>query len=67
VCIFTLPTFKNPFSSWRHELKTTAGKYLLVGLALALGLARIPLITAVVVWLVSAGTVLAIERLLRQR
>ena len=44
-------------------MKTTAGKYILVTVALVLGVLRIPLVSAIIIWVVTAGTVVAIERL----
>ena len=46
-------------------MKTTTGKGILILAALILGLARIALLPTVIVWVVTAGTVLAVEQLLK--
>jgi len=44
-------------------MKTTAGKCVLVGAALILGLAKVAWLPAILAWLATAGTVVVIERL----
>ena len=46
-------------------MKTTAGMCVLAAAALVLGLAKVSLLPAIAIWLVTAGTVYMVERLLR--
>ena len=48
-----------------HRMMTTTGKCILIVTALAIGLARVALLPAVIAWVVTAGTVLAVEKLLK--
>jgi hypothetical protein len=48
-----------------YQMKTTTGKGVLIITAVVLGLARVALLPAIIVWVVTAGTVLAVEQLLR--
>ena len=46
-------------------MKTTTGKGILIMTALVLGIARVALLPAIIAWVVTAGTVVVVERLLK--
>ncbi|MHC4445346.1 MAG: hypothetical protein ACYTBZ_13255 [Planctomycetota bacterium] len=46
-------------------MKTTTGKGILIMTALILGIARVALLPAIIVWVVTAGTVVVVERLIK--